>query len=175
MSGEVTVIILLAVILGILILIRRYKIKHPKKHAETRAQPPLVGLMLKNLRLARAQMTGATSYEFSKLLSSALKAYVRGAYKIPSSGVTSDEMVNRLLSDARNDWSIVGLFTEVIKLTDAVKYSQRKLSQMQQRGIYIKACRFVLLSERFFRARKLSATSKFSRQAQGSKSPQRFT
>jgi hypothetical protein len=102
-------------------------------------------------------MSNSTSYEFSKLLSSALRAYACGAYKIPSSGVTSEEMVNSLLSDARNDWSIIGLFTEIIKLTDAVKYSQKELSKMQQRGIYIKACRFVLLSERFFRVRKSSA------------------
>jgi hypothetical protein len=117
-------------------------------------------------------MSGTTSYEFSKLLSSALRDYAYGAYKILSSGVTSEEMINRLLSDAQNDWSIIGLFTEVIKLTDTVKYSQKKLSKIQQRGIYMKACRFVLLSERFFRARKSSTDQpKFSRQTQGSKSP----
>ncbi|MDR0742219.1 MAG: hypothetical protein LBE98_02025 [Puniceicoccales bacterium] len=162
MEGEITVIILVVVILMSLIFIRRRKFKHSRKHAETRTQVSLVGLTLKNLRLARAQMSSSTSYEFSKLLSSALRAYVRGAYKIPSSGVTSEEMVNRLLSDAQNDWSIIGLFTEVIKLSDAVKYSQKKLSKMQQRGIYIKACRFVLSSERFFRAQKSSTAPKFS-------------
>ncbi|MDR2628640.1 MAG: hypothetical protein LBC30_01440, partial [Puniceicoccales bacterium] len=113
MSSAVSVIISLVVIWVLLIFIRRCKIKHSKKHAETRPQPSLVRLTLKNLRLARVQISGSTSYEFSKLLSSALRAYVRGAYKIPSSGVTSEEMVNRLLSDARNDWFIIGLFTEV--------------------------------------------------------------
>jgi hypothetical protein len=162
MRSEVTVIILLAVIWVLLILIRRHNSRHSKKHVEMRPRPSLVGLTLKNLRLARAQVSSPTSYEFSKLLSSALRAYACGAYKIPSSGVTSEEMINGLLSDARNDWSIIGLFTEVIKLTDAVKYSQKKLSKMQQRGIYIKACRFVLLSERFFRVRKSSTAQRRS-------------
>lgn len=149
----------------LLIFIRRRNSQHVKKHAETRPRQTLVGLALKNLRLARAQMSGSTSYEFSRLLSSALRVYACGAYKISSSGVTSEEMINRLLSDARNDWSIIGLFTEVIKLTDAAKYSQKKLSKMQQRGTYIKACRFVLLSERFFRVRKSSiAQQRSSRQ-----------
>ncbi|MDR0693106.1 MAG: hypothetical protein LBF49_00840 [Puniceicoccales bacterium] len=165
MAGKVTVIILLAVIWVLLILARRRNARRGKKHVETWTRPSLVGLTLKNLRLARAQVSGPTSYEFSKLLSSALRSYACGAYKISSSAVTSEEMINRLLSDARNDWYIIGLFTEVIKLTDAVKYSQKKLSKMQQRGIYIKACRFVLLSERFFRARKSStARQRSSRQ-----------
>ncbi|MDR2776966.1 MAG: hypothetical protein LBB17_02895, partial [Puniceicoccales bacterium] len=172
MSGEVTVVILWVVIWALVIFIRRRKFEHFKKHVETRPRPSLVGLTLKNLRLARVQMSGSMSHEFSKLLSSALKTYVCGAYKIPSSGVTSEEMVNRLLSDARNDWSIIGLFTEVIKLADAAKYSQKKLSKMQQRGIYIKACRFILLSERFFKSRRSSTARPASfRQTQDSKTP----
>jgi hypothetical protein len=73
--------------------------------------------------------------------------------------ITSEETINKLLSNAQNDWSVISLLTEVLKLTDAVKYSQRKLSKIQQKGIYKKACKFVLLSERFFRAQNQSLKS----------------
>jgi hypothetical protein len=100
---------------------------------------------------------------------------VHGAYRISSSKTTSEETINNLLSNAQNDWSIISLLTEVLKLTDAVKYSQRKLSKIQQVGIYKKACRFVLLSERFFRAKKPPISQQTSfQQSQNSKSPKKL-
>jgi hypothetical protein len=60
-------------------------------------------------------------------------------------------MIDELLADASNDWSIIGLLAEILKITDTAKYAKRKLSVPQQRGLYRKACRFILFSQRFLR------------------------
>ncbi|MDR1890659.1 MAG: hypothetical protein LBQ23_00535 [Puniceicoccales bacterium] len=159
MNDRTMIIVIFALVLMVLALARRCKFKSAKKRTEMRPRPSLINLTINNLRLARAQISDSTFHEFSKLLSFALKVYVRGAYKIPSMKITSEETINKLLSNAQNDWSVISLLTEVLKLTDAVKYSQRKLSKIQQKGIYKKACKFVLLSERFFRAQNQSLKS----------------
>lgn len=122
-----------------------------RKAATVRSEPSPMGLALKNLRLARAQISDSNFLEFSKLLSRAMRIYILSAYKLPSPRITSEEIIDRLLANASNDWRIIGLLAEILKLTDSVKYSKRRLSLPQQRGIYKKACSFVLLSERFFR------------------------
>jgi hypothetical protein len=136
------------------LVVKRRRLSRMKSAANRGAPRSAVGLTLKNLKLARAQISTATFREFSQLLSFALKMYIRAAHRLPSAIVTTEEMINGLMADASNDWSVISLLSEVLKLTDSVKYSQRKLSISQQRGLYKKACKFVILSERFFRSRK---------------------
>ncbi|MDR1595301.1 MAG: hypothetical protein LBR91_00005 [Puniceicoccales bacterium] len=107
-----------------------------------------VKVALKNLRMARAEIGDATFREFAILLSRALKIYIRSAYGFPALSTTSEEIVGKLIANGTNDWSVIGPVAEIFRLADAVKYSQRRISVLQQRGIYRKACRFILFSER---------------------------
>jgi hypothetical protein len=99
------------------------------------------------------------SYEFSCLLSHAVKVYIGAACKIPAQHMSSEEIIDKLLSDSANDWSTMGLLAEVLKTTDSGKYAKRKLSAAQQMGIYKKACRFIILSERSLRRAKPNFTA----------------
>ncbi|MDR2737834.1 MAG: hypothetical protein LBB18_02730 [Puniceicoccales bacterium] len=137
---------------------RNRRLAREKLAAARKPKPSAVLLALKNLRLARQQISVATSREFSQLLSDALRTYTHSAYKLPSSIATTEEIIDKLLSDATNDWQLISLLSEILKLTDSVKFSRRKLSIPQQNGLYGKACRFVLLSERIFRKRKTTVT-----------------
>jgi hypothetical protein len=137
----------------VLVLLRRAARKNVEKMCAPR-KFSRASATIKNLRLARAQMSSATCREFALLLSTALRTYIRAAYELPASRITSEEIVNGLLANAKNDLSVIGLFSEILKLTDSVKYSQRKLSMPQQKGIYKKTCRAIAESERFFRKQK---------------------
>ncbi|MDR1432719.1 MAG: hypothetical protein LBI61_00010 [Puniceicoccales bacterium] len=153
MRWEIAVIFAI-VALSLLIPIRKRKKWQAVRCGDAEAgtsKPPRMRLALKNLRLARAQMAASNSQEFARLLSRALRIYILSAYKLPSMRTTSEEIINRLLADATNDWSTIGLAAEIFRLADSAKYSPRRLSLPQQRGIYKKSCTFVLLSERFFR------------------------
>jgi hypothetical protein len=141
------------------LLVKRHTYFLPRECGNVQPTLSPVKLTLTSVRLARAQISGSTFYEFSKSRSSALRLYIRLVYKIPSSRVTTEEIISKLLSKPQNDRSLISLLTEVLTLTDGVKYSKRTLSTTQQRGIYKKACKFVLLSERFFRSPKGIAKS----------------
>jgi hypothetical protein len=153
MSASIYIFFSLGLLLTIVVIFKRRRSHVLCQNHENPNNLSRVKKTIKNLRLARAQMSNSMFREFAQLLSKALRIYVLMAYKIPSTQITSEEIITRLMSDASNDWVTISLLAEVLRLTDSVKYSQRKISVPQQRGIYKKACRFVCLSERFFRKR----------------------
>jgi hypothetical protein len=159
MNCGIAVIFLSIGTLAALLFLKFRQLRAKKSPVQSAQTPSSLMSAVKNLKLARAQISSATSREFSQLLSNALKMYIRRRYKLPSLISTTDEITNRLLADASNDWSLISLLAEVLKLADSAKYSQRKLSIPQQRGAYKKACMFVLLSERHFRAKKCKVQS----------------
>jgi hypothetical protein len=136
-----------------------FSLKSCRRHRGQRPasveKPSICMTTIDRLKSVRRGLSTSTSKEFSQLLADALRNYVHMAYKIPTDHRTSEEVVGRLLlDDPTNDWSVISLLAEVLKLADSVKFSPRELSTAQRRGMYKKACRLVLSSERFFRRRR---------------------
>lgn len=144
------------VIVPIVILIFVYLLYKKKKQSKlvceiTQSNVSIIQKTLENLKSARAQISCQSYREFSNLLAQALREYIQAAYGISSFITTTEELTKHMLANAKNDLNLISNVTDVLRVIDSIKYSKRKLSIVQQRGLYKKTCRFVLLSERFFR------------------------
>ncbi|MDR1413737.1 MAG: hypothetical protein LBI56_02240 [Puniceicoccales bacterium] len=153
MQLKITAIVCALLSLLLFTFFLRRKTKCEKRKPSPIKISPL-GAFRKDLRQIRQQMSAATSQEFSRLLSRALKIYLGATLGIPSLKMSSEEIIDKLLSSTVSDWTIASLLAEILQITDSVKYSKRRLSLLQQRGIYGKACKFIILSERFLRRLK---------------------
>ena len=144
------------IVVSVIILIFVYLFYEKKKRAKpicesTLNNESIVKKTLENLKSARTQISCQSYQEFSNLLAQALREYIQAAYGISSFITTTEELTKHMLANAKNDLNLISNVTDVLLVIDSIKYSKRKLSIVQQRGLYKKACRFILLSERFFR------------------------
>lgn len=147
------------IIIPIVILIFVYLLYKKKKRSKSicESSPNVSSIIqktLENFKSARAQISCQSYQEFSNLLAQALREYIQAAYGISSFITTTEELTKHMLANAKNDLNLISNVTDVLRVIDSVKYSRRKLSIVQQRGLYKKACRFVILSERFARKTK---------------------
>ena len=147
------------IVISVIILIFAYLLYKKKRCARpayesTLNNESIVKKTLENLKSARTQISCQSYREFSNLLAQALREYIQAAYGISSFITTTEELTKHMLANAKNDLNLISNVTDVLRVIDSVKYSKRKLSIVQQRGLYKKACRFILLSERFFRKNK---------------------
>ena len=147
------------IVVSVIILIFVYLFYEKKKRAKPVCESSSINVSivqktLENLKSARAQISCQSYQEFSNILAQALREYIQTAYGISSFITTTEELTKYMLANEKNDLSLISNVTDVLRVIDSVKYSKRKLSIVQQRGLYKKACRFVLLSERFFRQAK---------------------
>lgn len=110
-----------------------------------------VAVLLPKLKLSRKDICDDGGNEFIIKISLVLREYLSEVYHIDALSITTEELVKVLLADAKNELNVISSISEVLRLSDTVKFSQRKLSIMQQRGIYKKILRFILSMERKLR------------------------
>ena len=110
-----------------------------------------VAVLLPRLKYSRKGICDDGGNEFIIKISLVLREYLSEVYHIDALSITTEELVKVLLADAKNELNVISSISEVLRLSDTVKFSQRKLSIMQQRGIYKKILRFILSMERKLR------------------------
>ena len=127
------------------IAIKVLSFRKKKKNAQHTGLKPLsnVRVFLRDLKGVRAVISANSCQIFCELLSASLKKYISSVYEFSTDGMTSDEIIDRLMSDPQNDWTEIGFLAEIFKITDSVRFSGRQLSVNQQRGLYKKSCRIV--------------------------------
>lgn len=110
-----------------------------------------IAAFLPKLKLARKEICDDGGNKFIINISRVLREYLSDIYHVDALSITTEELVKVLLADAKNELNVISNISEVLRLSDMVKFSQRKLSIMQQRGIYKKILRFILSMERKLR------------------------
>ena len=110
-----------------------------------------VAVFLPRLKYSRKDICDDGGNEFIIKISQVLREYLSEVYHIDALSITTEELVKVLLADAKNELNVISSISEVLRLSDTVKFSQRKLSIMQQCGIYKKILRFILSMERKLR------------------------
>lgn len=106
---------------------------------------------LDSLKIVKKSI-GKDSYEtFAVLLSNTLKKYLSYEFKYIKNTYTNDEILKKFNSDIKNDWEDSSSVTEILSLTEKVKFAKKKLSILQQRSLYKKTCLIIL---RIWRTRR---------------------
>lgn len=100
-----------------------------------------------DLKNARKCISEASYDVFAMKVSSAVRSYIRREFDIHAEYITTEEFLDKFISNVDNEWYTISIVTELLRLSDMAKFAKRKLSIAQQRGIYSKACRFVRIIE----------------------------
>lgn len=139
------ILIIIAVLIFLLVV--RYIFKK-KRNIVIVCKRSRITVFLPKLRLARKEICDDGGNVFIINVSRVLREYLSDVYHIDALSITTEELIKCLLADAKNELHVISSISEVLRLSDTVKFSQRKLSVIQQRGIYKKVLRFVLSMER---------------------------
>lgn len=139
--------ILIIITVLIFLLVVRYIFKK-KRNIVIVCKRSRITVFLPKLRLARKEICDDGGNVFIINVSRVLREYLSDVYHIDALAITTEELIKCLLADAKNELHVISSISEVLRLSDTVKFSQRKLSVIQQRGIYKKVLRFVLSMER---------------------------
>lgn len=147
-TGSVWHIILLISIATIIVVVALFHKYLPRKkilaEEKTLTSFEQVFLDLKNARKCISE----DSYDvFAMKVSSAVRSYIRREFDIHAEYITTDEFLDKFISNVDNEWYTISIVTDLLRLSDMAKFAKRKLSIAQQRGIYSKACRFVRIIE----------------------------
>lgn len=139
--------ILIIITVLIFLLVVRYIFKK-KRNIVIVCKRSRITVFLPKLRLARKEICDDGGNVFIINVSRVLREYLSDVCHIDALAITTEELIKCLLADAKNELNVISSISEVLRLSDTVKFSQRKLSVIQQRGIYKKVLRFVLSMER---------------------------
>lgn len=103
--------------------------------------------VFRDLKSARKCISEDSYDIFAIKISSAVRAYIRREFSIHAEYITTEEFLDKFISNVDNEWYTISIVTDLLKLSDMAKFARRKLSIAQQRGIYSKACKFVRIIE----------------------------
>ena len=103
--------------------------------------------VFRDLKSARKCISGDLCDVFAMKISSAVRTYIRREFNIKAEYITTEEFLDKFISNVDNEWYTISIVTDLLKLSDMAKFARRKLSIAQQRGIYSKACQFVRIVE----------------------------